>query len=369
MTLVFSDRLRALFAPPRYIALPFAGIDLSTSGVKSVQLSESVDGPVLSKYVETRLPPGAFTDGEIIDRAAVVEALTAAAEETGVSQAHVALPESKSYLFETTASGASREELRISVEQRIDELVPLPPAETVFDFVEVGHTEGGDVRVAGVGFARRIVEDTLAAFDEAGIRARSLEEETFAAARTLLPYGDETTVLVIDVGKTTTKLAVVTRGIPRYATTVNIGGHALTLAIQKYFSVTEKEARKVKHEHGIVSTPGNEEYLAAMLSTVSAIRDEIARHLAFWQERAERSGGMYEQVTRVIVAGGNGSVRGLPEYLEGTLKIPVSTGDVFTNFAPRDAWIPEMDYNESLAYATAIGLALRDHATQLCLQN
>jgi len=110
-----------------------------------------------------------------------------------------------------------------------------------------------------------------------------------------------------------------------------------------------------------VPTAGNEEYLAAMLSTVSAIRDEISRHLNYWQERALTPQGLHTPVSRAILVGGNASVRGLPEYLEGALGIPVTPGDVFTNLASRDTWVPSIDYTESLAYATAIGLALRDH--------
>ncbi len=360
MSLVFSERLRALFAPPEYMALPLSGIDLSTSGVKAVRLAETVDGLTLASYVETRLPAGAFTDGEIVDHEAVMEALISATEATGISTANVALPESKSYLFETTATGRNKSEWRTAIEQHLDEFVPLPPEETIFDFVEVGHAEGGETLVAGVGFARRIVDETLAICDEAEIGVRAFEGETFASSRALLPMNDDSTVLIIDVGKTTTKLAIVTNSVPRFATTINIGGHALTLAVQKYFGVTEAEARKVKAERGIVSTPGNEEYLAAMLSTVSAIRDEIARHLNYWQKRAAQ-GGRYAPVSRVLVVGGNASVRGLPEYLESALEIPVAAGDVFTNFAPREKWIPSLDYTQSLAYATAIGLALRDH--------
>jgi hypothetical protein len=67
-------------------------------------------------------------------------------------------------------------------------------------------------------------------------------------------------------------------------------------------------------------------------------------------------------MTRALLVGGNASVRGLPEYLEGALRIPVATGDVFTNLAPRDYWLPPMDYLASLAYGTAIGLALRPYA-------
>jgi len=131
--------------------------------------------------------------------------------------------------------------------------------------------------------------------------------------------------------------------------------------VQKHFGVTEAEARKVKAERGIVPAPGNDDYLAAMLSTVSAIRDEIGTRLDYWQGKATQTGN-HETVSHGILVGGNASVRGLPEYLEGALRIPIITGDVFANLASRDVWVPSLDYAESLAYATAVGLALRDHA-------
>lgn len=358
MSSVFSERLRAAFAPPRYIAPPLSGIDISTSGVKMARLTPSAHGLILGEYAQVRLPLGVYTDAEIVDRSAITGALITAAKAAGITAANVALPESKSYLFETTVLGAKKEEWRIAVEQHLDELVPLPPPETAFDIVGVGQDKQGETLVGGVGFARRIVDETLSVFDEAGIGVRALEGEPFAMARALLPPGDTSTTLIIDVGKTTTKMTIVTARIPRFATTIGIGGHALTLAVQKHFGVTEAEARKVKAERGIVPAPGNEDYLAAMLSTVSAIRDEIFRRLEYWQEKAALAG--HSPVSRAILAGGNASIRGLPEYLEGSLRIPVTAGDVFTNLASRDAWIPTLDYTESLAYVTAIGLALRD---------
>jgi len=361
MLSVFGERLRAAFVPPRYIAPSFSGIDLSASGVKAVRLTPGARGLTLASYTEARLSAGAFTDGEIIDRAETVAVLTTAARDADISTANAALPESKSYLFETAIQGSRKVEWRTAIEQHLDELVPLPPPETAFDFVNMGQDTQGNTLVAGVGFARRIVDETLSVFDEANIGVCALEDEPFAGARALIPAGDPSTVLIIDVGKTTTKMAIIAGRIPRLATTIGIGGHALTLAVQKYFGVTEAEARKVKAERGIVPAPGNEDYLAAMLSTVSAIRDEISRRFEYWQEKATLR-GTHEPVSRVILAGGNASVRGLPEYLESSLRVPVATGDVFTNLASRDAWIPELDYTESLAYATAIGLALRDDA-------
>jgi Tfp pilus assembly PilM family ATPase len=62
--------------------------------------------------------------------------------------------------------------------------------------------------------------------------------------------------------------------------------------------------------------------------------------------------------SRALLCGGNASVRGLPEYFEKAWEIPVAVGDVFINLAPRDVCLPPLDRNESLSYATAIGLAL-----------
>ncbi|MBI2025453.1 pilus assembly protein PilM [Candidatus Kaiserbacteria bacterium] len=362
MSLALRERIRTAFAPPRYLALPLSGIDLSTSGVKAVRLAEGAHGLTLESYADMRLPSGAYADGEIIDRAAVAKVLAEAARTVGISAANVSLPESKSYLFEMPVSGGSAAEWRTAVEQRLDEFVPLPPSETAFDVISAGHSEHGDTLVSGIGFARRIIDDTLSVFDQSGIRVQALEGETFAFSRALLARGDESTALIIDVGRSTTKISIVARRIPCFATTIGFGGHSLTLAVQKHFGVTEAEARKIKAERGIVPVPGNEDYLAAMLSTVSAIRDEISTRLEYWQEKVSVSRAR-APVTRAILVGGNASVRGFSEYLEGALRVPVVTGDVFTNLASRDEWVPAIDYTESLAYAAAIGLALRDDAT------
>ncbi len=356
---VFLERVRSQFTPPRYLTFPFSGIELSASGVKAVRLEETPHGFVLAKFVEERFPSGTFVEGEAVDGDLIIEKIITAAKATGISSANIALPESKSFIFETTTQGVSDDELRIGVEQHLDELIPLPPAETAFDILKIGNDDRGNVRVAGIGVAERVVDDTLLLFDSARIGVQAIEEETFAMARALLPNGDQSVSLIIDIGKTTTKIVIVDKRIPRFSKTINVGGHSFTLAIQKYFGVTEEEARKVKAEHGIVSTEGNEEYLSAMLSTASAIRDEISNCIEYWQGKT-RNDQSCEPIARAILSGGNASVKGLPEYFSGTLKMPVVSGNVFTNFASSDTWIPQLTYEESLSYTTAIGLALYD---------
>ncbi|MES2994468.1 MAG: pilus assembly protein PilM [Patescibacteria group bacterium] len=352
--------MRVEFAAPRYLAPLSAGIDISASGIKLAVISEKLDGLELTDFGDGRLELGAMNGGEIADRAAVVNAIRTLAKEHNIRYAHIALSESRSYLFEADVPGTKKSEWRAAVEAHIDEYVPLPPAETLFDIAPTD-TKGDLTHVVGIAYANRLIDESLSVLDEAKVGVSAVESETFSLPRALLPVGDTDTVLIIDLGRTTTKLVIVEKRIPRFATTLDIGGHALTLAVQKYFNVTEEEAKRVKAERGLMGGEGNEEYLAAMLTTVSVIRDEIARRLQYWQARAGGEGG-HTPVTRAILVGGNATVRGLAEYLETNLGLPVELGDVFTNLASRDEWLPPIDYMESLAYATAIGLALRTYA-------
>lgn len=354
--------VRTELAPPSYMSMPAAGIDISTSGIKVAKLKERLDGIELVDYGEQLLELGAIVGGEISDQVAVSAAIKQLAHKHHITFANIAVSESRSYLFESVLEGDHRASdsatLHALAEQHIDEYVPLPPADVAFDLMLVNATETTGT-LAGVGYARRVIDEALATLDASGVMTRAVESEIFSMARALMPRGGNETVLIIDIGKTTTKLIVVTGQVPRFATTLEIGGHALTQAVMKHFNISEDEAKKVKAEKGLLNGDEKDEYVATMLITVSAIREEIIRRLEYWQERAE-TGTAHQPITRVLLTGGNASLRGLPEYLENAIKLPVALGDVFTNLASRENWLPTVPYMESLAYATAIGLALRE---------
>ncbi len=359
MESIFSRFIRLQSAPPTYLSLPTAGIDISTSGIKIALLEERMLGLELTRFGEERFDSGTVVGGEIRNRDAVTRALRALVSRHHFEVANIALPESRGYLFETIAEGDGYDSWRLSVENRIDTFVPLPPTEVVFDIAPLSKEAEG-MRVVGIGYARNVITETTHIFKECGVAVRAVESETFSLPRSLITPAEQETVLIIDIGKTTTKLLVVTNRLPRYVTTLDIGGHALTLAVQKYFGVTEEEAKKIKAERGIVSGVESEEYINAMLSTVSAIREEIVKRFLYWQSRAVQEKHI-PAIERVILTGGNSTVRGLSEYLEASLKIPVILGDVFSNLASKQNWLPPIDYLESLGYGTAVGLALREY--------
>lgn len=354
-----SRFIRVEFRPPNFLLLPTAGIDISTSGIKIALIKETMRGYALASFGELMLPNGSVVGGEIADRKAVIKGLKTLARKHHIQIANVALPESRGYLFEADLSeNMSRESARVQIEQRLEEYVPLPAPEVVFDFARVQDADK-QYRAVGMGYARRVIDETISVVEEAGIQVRAVESETFALPRAILKPESTDTVLLVDIGKTTTKLMVVSNHVPRYVTTLPIGGHALTLAVIKYFGVSEEEAKKVKAERGIVPDKENEEYLAAMISTVSVIKDEILTRVEYWKTHAKGEGG--QDIARAILVGGNAAIKGLPEYLQDALSVPVSLGDTFTNLVPRRVSKAPLSEMESLAYGTAIGLALRTY--------
>ena len=59
------ESLLAMFPVPPSLAIPTAGIDISTGSVKCVFLAESGAGTVLKTHCETNLPEGAIVGGDI----------------------------------------------------------------------------------------------------------------------------------------------------------------------------------------------------------------------------------------------------------------------------------------------------------------
>ena len=361
MAQAFSRTFRALFPPPRFLQMPAAGIDMSTSGVKFVVLNQGLSGLVIDAFGSYRFGKGIIVDGDLVERNTIQNILTGLRKDHGVHFANVSLPEQKSYLFQNQVPYTKNNEAtQTSVARTIAEEVPLPPQDACFDATRLARDRNVQ-HMAGVAYARRVITEYHDAVSASGITVLSMESEVHALPRALFASGDHPTAMIIDFGKTTTKISVVQDGKhPLFATTLDVGGHALTAAIQKFFGVTEEEAKVVKREKGIIPEGDNAECLSSILVTVSGLRDEVVKRFEYWQDRA-RTESLIKPIELVLLTGGNGSLRGFPEYLMASLGVPVRTGNPFVNLAPFHDVVPPIEYEQSLSYSVAIGLALRSY--------
>ena len=100
---------------------------------------------------------------------------------------------------------------------------------------------------------------------------------------------------------------------------------------------------------------------SALSPAISALADEIKRVAEFTKEHAKHRHGAAEEVSEILLLGGDANLFGLTTYLSSVLKIPARVADPFARFTETGVrFIPDIPKNQSLEYATAIGLAMRE---------
>lgn len=346
---------RLALSVPRMLALPAAGVDISSGSVKCMQFAHSGGRLVVGRYTQVPLEDGVFVDGDIEKPDVIVEVLRSLRLKQGVRNAVAALSERKAYLYQIMVP-PDQKDLKEAVEFDLEAHVPLPPAETLFDY-EVARQSGGSTVVAVTAFARRVVESYEKVFHDAGIELRALEIESHALARAALSTKDRAkVVMVVDMGKRSTRIAVADHGAVSYTATVDFGGDMLTTALMKRFNLAVDAAEEMKNARGFLLGDENKDVVEAVASSISVLRDELIRHVSYWNNPAPEDVPR-EPIERVVIAGGNANMLGLAEYLSGALYLPVVQADVWQNVFSLDEYIPTMPMNTSLEFAPAIGLA------------
>lgn len=348
---------RLVLSAPRSLSMPAAGIDISSGSVKCVQLVTRGGHLSLGPYAEIPLQEGVFVEGDIEKPEIITDVLRSVRLKHRVRYAVAALSERKAYLYQVIVP-RGQENLLEAVEFDLEAHVPLSPAETLFDF-EVVREMGAGTVVAVTAFARRVVESYEKAFAASGITLRALETESQALVRAALGPKDRTdVVMTVDMGKRSTRIAVADHGAVSYTATVDFGGDMLTTALMKRFSLDAPAAEEMKNAKGFLMGKDNAEVVEAVVSSISVLRDELVKHLAYWNNPTEEDVPR-DPVVRMVIAGGNANMLGLAEYLSDTLGLPVFCADVWQNAFSINKYVPHMPAHESLEYAPAIGLALK----------
>lgn len=375
-TLHSSKKMSVSFlSTPSFLRIPSLGIDISDHSVKYMGLSQKGEDVRPKVWGKLSIPDGIMKRGRILDRAQLVEILKNIKKETKAQFIHASLPEEHAYLFQTEASEmASQKEIETAIEFNLRENVPLAPEQVVFGYRPVSHNEKmhhvGEseeeenaeqkTKVISVSvYPREIVEEYLIAFKEAGFQPLSFEVEAQSIARAVVAKGNDETHMLLDIGTSKVGLSIINHGTIVFTSTLDVGGDDFTNAIKKSFAnVTDEEVDKMKNERGLVRSKENETLFQALFSAASVLKDEVGKHCAFWNEEQEEREDLHP-IERIVLCGGNANMKGLPEYLESTLHVPVGIANVWENTFTFDEYVPNIKKNQSLEYATSIGLALR----------
>jgi len=249
-------------------------------------------------------------------------------------------------------------DIRGSIELVLEEHVPIKANEAIFDY-DIVKEDQSFINVSVCAVPKSLVDGYLEALSGSGIIPVAFEIEAHSIARALIPAGSLGTFMTVDFGKTRTGIAIVSEGVVQFTSTVPIGGGVLTDLIMKTLNVSYDEAVKIKHEKGIDSNNAEDNLSTLLMSTVAVIRDEINRHQSYWQGHTDEYGNRRPDIEKIYLCGGESNMVGFLEYLSSGVASPVELANALTNVNTLDNYIPEINFSDSLRYATALGLALR----------
>lgn len=344
------------FPPPDILTPPACGIDISDTTIKFISLTPDHKKVRVSDFGEKQIEPGIVESGEIKKPKELARALEDLKKEHKLVSVHASLPEERAYLFETEIVTHNKDSIRNVIEFHLEENVPLSPEEVVFDYDIIEEKQDGKIRLSVSVMPRDIVERYTESFERAELGLESLEIEAQAIARSVVPRHDERPHMIVDFGRTRTGVAIVSKEIVRFTSTIDMGGDMFTKNIQDAKGISVGEAERIKESQGIYEH--SEDGLSTkLIASAKKLSDEINRHVHFWAGHSYGGGG--SAVEKILLCGGNATVPGMKEYLRSDLGIEVEIPNVWRNVFDLDEFVPSIRHGDSMGFATSVGLALK----------
>lgn len=352
--------LLKFFPPPKYLRMSAAGIDISDRSIKYIEMNFSRIPVSVNRCGTIEFPEGIIENGEIKDRNKFIEFLKLLKKQIKTNYIIADLPEEKAYIAFVKLPAMEFGQIREALEMQLEEHIPISGKDAVFDYNVSDYIPGEPINLNLVAFPKALAESYGFCILEAGFSPAAFELEVQATARAVVSFEDiKRSIMFIDFGKTRTTLAISKNGKVRFSSTIKIGGRDLENAIVKNLQVGTEKAEIYKKECGLAKTKENEKIFNALMPIISAIKDEARKYIVFWNSQTD--GDALFGISKIMVCGGDSNLTGFSEYLAAELKIPVETANPWVNIFSFNDHIPEIELKESLIYATAIGLALRQY--------
>lgn len=345
------------------------GIDISSTSVKVVELSQTDAGYRVESLAVEPLPANAVTEKNIQDVEAVGDSLIKALKKSGSKCKLTALAVPGSSVITkviTMPASLSDSEMESQIELEADQYIPYPLEEINLDFQVLGETHNNPDTVDVLLAASRSenVEMRTAVAEIAGLTAKLVDVEAYTiekATRLLTPSvksaptnDDEKPesfiIAVLDVGATMTSLNVMENNELIYTREQAFGGKQLTEEIMRRYGLAYEEAGRLKKVGGL---PDN--YIPEVLEPFKEnMAQQVSRFLQFFY-----TAGQHESVDMIALAGGCASIPGIDELISTQLGIETIIANPFAEMDLSNKVNSQALSNDAPALMIACGLAMR----------
>jgi len=346
------------------------GLDISDLSLKIIKLKKKGKLLGLASFGETSIKPGIIKEGEIKKEEELVKIIQEGlnkvkGEPIKTKYVIASLPEEKAFLQVIQMPRMPEEDLKSAVVYEAENYIPLPIEEVYLGSQIVLPVVNGldhlDILIAAL--PKKTVDPYIACLKKANLKPLALEIESLVIARALIK-GERTTspVLLIDLGATRTGFIVFSGHSLRFTFSIPVSSRGFTEIISRALKINLTEAEKLKIKWGLEKKKEGGRIFEALIPALTDLVQQIKKYLSFYRTHAshEHLPSDGKEVGKIFLCGGGANLKGLPEFLSLQLKIPVGIGNPWINILPESQKeVPELPFEKSLAYTTALGLALR----------
>ncbi len=340
---------------------PLVGVDVSSTAVKLLQLSQSGGRYRVEHYAVEPLPPNAVVEKNIVEVEAVGEAIKRAVNRSQTRIKHAAAAVAGSAVITKTIpmqANLSEDEMEDQVQVEASQYIPYPIEEVSLDFEMLGPVRDNPEMVQVLLAASRTenVDVRVAALDLGGLVAKVVDVEAFAMENAFKLIADQLSVpkdalvALVDVGATMTTLNVLRNQRSVYTREQVFGGKQLTDEVMRRYGLSYEEAGLAKRQGGLP-----ESYEVEVLEPFKeAMVQQVSRLLQFFY-----AGSEFNRVDQIVLAGGCASITGIAEMVEEQLGVLTMVANPLANMSLSNRVQAQALAQDAPALMIACGLALR----------
>lgn len=349
------------------------GVDIGSSSIKIVQLQKKGDKAILQTYGELALGPyGDVSIGQSTNLSTekIVQAVKDLLMEKEVAittkVCGLAIPFKASLLSIIQMPAIGDKELAGMVPIEARKYIPVPISDVTLDWSVIPKSEIEEIPVVKgenkvktvdillVAIHNNIINQYREIISKTELDAKFFEIEVFSSMRAILE-GVKGSVMIFDMGASTTKLYIVDRGLVQHSHTINRGSQDITANIARTLNATPEEAEVLKRSIGMGKTADGVGLTESVTVVAEHIFSEANAFLFEFQKKKNQN------IKSVFLIGGGSALRGFRELATKNFKVEVISGNPFEKVEV-PAFLENILKETGPEFTVAVGAALR------CLQ-
>ncbi|MGQ9509572.1 MAG: type IV pilus assembly protein PilM [Thermodesulfobacteriota bacterium] len=334
------------------------GLDIGSSSIKLVELSEGKGGYRLQSLGISPLPPEAIVDGALMDSVTIIDAIKelVASAKTKTKDVVTSVSGHSVIVKKITLPYMSRAELEESIKWEAERYIPFDINDVNIDFqILEKESENPEIMdVILVAAKKDIINDYVSVIIEAGLNPVIIDVDAFALENMLaINYEIEKdeTIAMANIGASITNINIIKNNISAFTRDIFKGGNHITEEIQRQLHIDYEEAEKIKIGSKIETNSPS--MIQDILQTASeSLALEIANSLDFFQSTTT-----YEKINKLFLSGGGAKIKDLDTLLQQQIGIPVEMVNPFKKIEYNEKNF-DMEYLREMGPIMAVGVGL-----------